>query len=644
MESTNNWKLKEIGLIGALIALIPVLLLVGSLFVTKETEKDSIQEILDKQGNMTKPMKTNSWFSTLYTFPSAPTFSYPAAYKVDESGLGISLPRVNATENTVYGSYVENCSINYNTGIISTSVADYGDWHVEVDFKTQTESGAITFVQGSPYVYSTFSGDAKVSCPNHEVAVLDATTALFTSEELGNFIVQSDQVALDEGTVYVTDRLRLGVLPALTDELVVRFQNESWLEDPKTIATWSIADSESRTTFTFPHASFLTTLWPHHRETLQSEVVSLGSYQTVLGDMQLVAVDELTFRENTVLSPDRFKAVDDESARRAIAAQVNADIDRIDQLDFPEGVYSRGVLLGALSSLVDLTAVYEPTRLDEIVDVLETELISYLDSFGYDPEKKMFIAHDSEFGNKEGNDHHFHYGYYIRSASTLIHYRPDTRDKVEFVIDEMISDIASIDGAERYPRLRSFSVYEGHSWADGLGDFADGNNQESTSEALNAWYSIYLWGIEVDDVQYKNMGQWLFSQELGGVRSYWWGVNNPYADGYDHEMSSIVWGGKRDYSTWFSGEPMHIYGIQMLPITEASKYLRDISLDNRYKQEIDSSVDFPYQHEWGDLYTAFVSYSNPDLAISNLPSVTSSEGMKLRSLLLHTVYANREAP
>ncbi|KAK4367667.1 hypothetical protein RND71_011459 [Anisodus tanguticus] len=50
-----------------------------------------------------------------------------------------------------------------------------------------------------------------------------------------------------------------------------------------------------------------------------------------------------------------------------------------------------------------------------------------------------------------------------------------------------------------YARLRCFDLWKLHSWAGGLTEFGDGRNQESTSEAVNAYYSAALMGLAYED-------------------------------------------------------------------------------------------------------------------------------------------------
>ena len=97
------------------------------------------------------------------------------------------------------------------------------------------------------------------------------------------------------------------------------------------------------------------------------------------------------------------------------------------------------------------------------------------------------------------NDHHFHYGYFIESAASVGLYDREWLNNYKDVVKQLIYDIACpyrnnkecvADCGNAYPYLRSFSPYEGHSWASGYEDERTGNNQESTSEAINAWAGI----------------------------------------------------------------------------------------------------------------------------------------------------------
>ena len=66
------------------------------------------------------------------------------------------------------------------------------------------------------------------------------------------------------------------------------------------------------------------------------------------------------------------------------------------------------------------------------------------------------------------NDHHLHYGYFLRAAVAIGRYDPVWLAIYGSVVREMLLDVAAFDnGASGFPQLRNFNPYYGHSWADG---------------------------------------------------------------------------------------------------------------------------------------------------------------------------------
>ncbi|MGL4464267.1 MAG: glycosyl hydrolase, partial [Planctomycetia bacterium] len=116
-----------------------------------------------------------------------------------------------------------------------------------------------------------------------------------------------------------------------------------------------------------------------------------------------------------------------------------------------------------------------------------------------------------------------------------------------------------------------FDVYAGHSWASGDANFADGNNQESSSESLNAWYGMMLWGEATGDAKIRDLGAALFNIERTAVEEYWFDVSGGnYPKDFPNVALGMVWGGKGAFGTWFSGDVDCIHGINWLPFTPAS--------------------------------------------------------------------------
>jgi endoglucanase Acf2 len=119
-----------------------------------------------------------------------------------------------------------------------------------------------------------------------------------------------------------------------------------------------------------------------------------------------------------------------------------------------------------------------------------------------------------------------------------------------------------------------FDTYAGHSWASGHANFGSGNNHESSSEAMNAWSALVLFGEATGDRELRDLGIYLFSTELAAINEYWFDVagdNRPAA--FTPSVATMIWGGKSVNETWFSRVPSIVHGINWIPIHGASLYL-----------------------------------------------------------------------
>lgn len=127
---------------------------------------------------------------------------------------------------------------------------------------------------------------------------------------------------------------------------------------------------------------------------------------------------------------------------------------------------------------------------------------------------------------------------------------------------------ASAGGAASFPHRRTSDAYAGHSWASGSAPFADGNNQESSSEAVTAWTGLALWAKADGNANLATEATWMLSTEAQSGHSYWtnFDASEPVYSGYGHKIVALNWGGKRDYATWFSPEPAAMLGILLIPV------------------------------------------------------------------------------
>ena len=106
----------------------------------------------------------------------------------------------------------------------------------------------------------------------------------------------------------------------------------------------------------------------------------------------------------------------------------------------------------------------------------------------------------------------------------------------------------------KIPFARTKDFYDGHAWASGLHAFNDGKNQESTSESVNGWYAIYLYGMATSNDRVKNLGRLMTALEIRAAWRYWQMTSSdsvyppPFSN---NKVVGILWSGKADYRTWF---------------------------------------------------------------------------------------------
>jgi endo-1,3(4)-beta-glucanase len=624
--------------------------------IGKNPTADPIEKNETKQRSVV--MKTNSWFSSVYKkFPTAPMFVLPGSYRFDEKGLSFGIPSVSATENAVFGSFDPLCSVGMRSEATGIDIDRYGDWDASFSVRSGVSPWRVHLSQGSPIVsIHAFDGPMILSCADgverssiENGVVLKRGQSVVIVQGRGAFSLGSDGLSSDTAELLSSEKAyRIILVPQETDQPLSFFAELPWNRILDTRVEYRHADGKIFADYSFSRENdeiVLTTLWPHHRSGMGADMIdALGTYRTSIGDFRLVRTKGFSVAYDDPDFSFSFDPVSDPSAKAKIGEMIREDVKRLSTETPPGGVYFRGTWLGGLASVAQLADTYGmKSEKDALLDILEKETLSSLGNFTYDEKLSILAAKNDEFGNKEGNDHHFHYGYYLRASAVLVSLRPELRPKVEQIMNELALDIANTDRTStRYPYVRNFAPYDGHSWADGFALFNDGNNQESTSEALNAWYGVWMWGEVTGNDTFKKTGVELFAVELAGTKAYWFGKDNPFPAGYAHAMASLVWGGKRDFATWFSGDPMHIHGIQWLPITPASRYLSTLPNTGERVAEVLRTHPNPTMHEWGDLYLAYRSYTDPWAVVGSLAAVSDKVAIKSRALLYQTTYRNIE--
>ncbi|XP_045818210.1 probable endo-1,3(4)-beta-glucanase ARB_01444 [Trifolium pratense] len=187
----------------------------------------------------------------------------------------------------------------------------------------------------------------------------------------------------------------------------------------------------------------------------------------------------------------------------------------------------------------------------------------------------------ADFGFGIYNDHHYHLGYFLYGIAVLAKIDPIWGKKYKSQAYSLLEDFMNLNTSSNsnYTRLRCFDLYKLHSWAGGLTEFADGRNQESTSEAVNAYYSAALIGMAYDDAELAANASTLTSLEILAAKM-WWHVKegqNLYEEDFTKEnrMMGVLWSNKRDSGLWFAPAAWKEcrLGIQLLPLVPISDVL-----------------------------------------------------------------------
>ncbi|XP_012575339.1 glucan endo-1,3-beta-D-glucosidase-like [Cicer arietinum] len=187
----------------------------------------------------------------------------------------------------------------------------------------------------------------------------------------------------------------------------------------------------------------------------------------------------------------------------------------------------------------------------------------------------------ADFGFGIYNDHHYHLGYFLYGIAVLAKIDSSWSKKYKSQAYSLLEDFMNSNASSNsnYTRLRCFDLYKLHSWAGGLTEFADGRNQESTSEAVNAYYSAALIGSAYDDTNLVDIGSTLLALEIDAAKM-WWHVKkegNLYEEDFTKEnrMMGVLWSNKRDSGLWFAPSAWREcrLGIQLLPLVPISEVL-----------------------------------------------------------------------
>ncbi len=626
--------------------------------------------------NKKEPIKTNQWFSSIYFIQGSENiFILPWIVKFSNNGLTLSSPDVVNNDNLIISPARNDIEINFQQET-EAKVLSSGDFSVLVAIyskKTDTLLAKVMLTRGSPYIFLDINDSLNIKIntsqsvetlgdTSFKIGVSDKTNyGIFTTTDLKSkkqgskniFIKPSPKKAANEKRI-----LTIGVAPknfdwlkfekyALNPIINTKFyflknSNENYIN----VFEIQTLDKEKKT---------LWGLLPHQRVNLltnnnEPHCFANQFYTTIRGKQE-ICLGKTFYIENkkSIVPPISLDIKKVELKYRKnleeIVKQETNDIQDFKATDS----YFLGKELLRIAQLYNLSKQLNLKKESEkLKNILYSEFNVWRENitnnktplYGkyivYDNKIKGVITQRPSFGSDEFNDHHFHYGYFVHIAAILAKYDSKFLKENKPIVNLLVKDYLNFNRNDKnFAFLRNFDIYEGHSWASGTAMFGDGNNQESSSEAIHAYYAGYLWANAIQNDDLKEISLWLYNQEIESSLTYWLLANDysPQYPDYKHNLLSLLWGGKAEFSTWFSSEPEAKLGIELLPVTAGSEYLAQINpnIISRHLAE----TSFPEHKLFFDQLLMYQAVSNPRRALRLFSEVTTKDidGSNSRSFL-----------
>lgn len=633
---------------------------------------------------------TNQWYSTL-AFSDKPEaiFVQPITVKTTPAGLEFALPTkevVPTWRRDVEIRYPHKdplviSPVAFEPGAARLAKAD--DWSIGITMTRGADEMHIAVARGNPYASIQISrGDVRVRLPAegqrlHEGGDLRTLALRVGTKAYALFAPTGatwDKVSPTEWIARMPagkGYLSVAALPDEQAQTLALFARHAYAFIEQTRVQWRYDEAAStvETTFTATTKTMegedygpLLGLYPHHWFQNRSLEGKLGpAFDTVRGQLKLLPAREFrtTYTYNGFVP--HWPGLNEGPAVSNLQDLMARDLRnaRREMLQVGRSAYWQGL---GLQRTVKLADVFEQQgdleNRDRLLDLAKKRAEEWLGG----KERENYLHFDKAIGSMamypdeffavtELNDRHFWYGYWIRTAAEIGLRDPSwiAKDRWGGMIDLLVTDIANTErGQANAPFLRNFDPYEGHSWANGIGVGEFGNNNESSSEAINAWSSLILWGEITGNKALRDVGIYLRSTEIQAINHYWFNIHGlVFAPEYKNVDVSLVFGGQYVHNTWWTDEPRQITGINLLPITTAHLYLgTDPAYVKRNLDALETEIktyeqygkkprNAPPKDIWQDIFAKYMALADPEQGLKRWDRWGSVNAGDSRTHALH---------
>lgn len=609
---------------------------------------------------------TSQWYSTLIFNPKPEAiFVQPITVKTTPAGLEFALPSKEAVP-----TWRQDIEIRYphkDPLVLSpvafepgkAKLAGADDWSIDISMARGADDMHTTVARGSPYAFVHLTkGDMRVRLPSAGQRVhADADARVLALKVGGKSYALFGPTGVKWEEVSPTEwiaRLPAGAgylsvagMPDDQAPTLALFTRHAYAFIKQTRVEWQYDEASSQVHSTFKATTKvmegadngpLLGLYPH--QWFKNPVVEskLGpSFDTVRGKIRMLAAPQFTVTRTyngfvpfwpAVASSPRQAELKDLMEKDLKSAP--RELQRIGQ-----SAYWAGKGLQRTTKLAELFEQQgDLENRDRLLDIAKKRMEEWLggeSKRGYVQYSKALgavsIYPEEFFAVTEINDHHFWYGYFIRAAAEIALRDPSwiAKDRWGSMIEFLIADIATTERARAdFPFVRNWDAYESHTWANGVGAGEFGNNNESSSESINAWTGLILWGELTGNKALRDLGIYLYTHEIEAINHYWFNIHGlVFAPEYKNAEVSLVFGGMYRHDTWWIDDPRQIKGINLLPVTTAHTYLgRDPAFVKRSLATLPAETELwnriakkpsppPPKDIWQDIFAKYMALADP---------------------------------
>lgn len=518
---------------------------------------------------------TNSWVSPAVFAPEdRPIFTGILSARLAADSVTVGLPVPTTQPKLVMAAHPDHLALglsadDYELGRLDAVSArfDYSEGGEPV--------GQLTLAEGWPYAQYVASANQSVSLP--EGVETDEADLRLTVGEATYRLVLGGGADVKGGSLELAagSSVHIYAEPADADRADLEALRAGAVLLESTGVTPMVDNETASTTLTYRTAEGAdTVIGVAPRKEVTGAQPLPTAYPSVLGDVPLVVGTEVT---TTVPLQEPVTELDlsglDDGDRASVEGLLEADVAAL-SFDASDSYHGGKELQRAANLFLVADRLGRDDLAAEVRDLLVEQLDLWFDPegctgrsercFTYDERLGGLVGQTPAYGSDEFNDHHFHYGHMLYAAGVLASDDPELVDRWRAVADLVALDYGAPEASAQFPQHRVFDEWRGHSWASGPAPFADGNNQESSSEAVNGWVGLALWAEAAGDAKLSAHAAWLLSQETTSALDYW--IDPEVEETFGAPVVSLNWQGKRDFATFFSAEPSAIVGIQLIPM------------------------------------------------------------------------------